>query len=114
VFAVLSNENYNINQVVQGLEEELAFYEEKTVVDQKSYEDAYVEHTKMQEAYHVARNINERFIELQQKESVLDGLSEQQSFMEQQEKRLADAERAVSIEEIEKQFTALQKEVMYK
>ena len=56
-----ANENYNINQVVQGLEEELLFYKEKTVVDQKSYEDAYRKHTKMQEAYHVAKNINERF-----------------------------------------------------
>ena len=71
IFDVLDNEHYNVNQVVQGLEEERSFYEEKTVLDKKNYEDVYAKHTKMQEAFHTAKNVNERFTELQQKEAVL-------------------------------------------
>ena len=71
IFDVLDSEHYNVNQVVQGLEEERSFYEEKTVLDKKNYEDVYAKHTKMQEAFHTAKNVNERFTELQQKEAVL-------------------------------------------
>src|SRR6185437_775625 len=71
IFEVLENDHYNVNQVVQGLEEELSFYEDKTVENKKSYDDVYAEHTKMQEAYHFAKNVNDRFTELQQKEGAL-------------------------------------------
>ncbi|MER2089596.1 MAG: AAA family ATPase [Sporosarcina sp.] len=114
VFTVLANEHYNVNQVVQGLEEELAFYQENTVAVKKSYEDAYMKHTKMLEMYHVAKGMNDRFVELQQKELVLNGLVEQSPVMERKEHQIADAERAVSISEIEMQFLALKEEVVTK
>jgi len=114
VFTILANEHYNVNQVVQGLEEELLFYQENTVVVKKSYEDAYKKHTKMQEMYHAAKNMNERFVDLQQKESALNGLVEQLPTMERKEQRMADAERAASIGEIEMQFLALKEETMAK
>ena len=60
-----------MNQVVQGLEEEFAFYQEKTVVVKKSYDEVYAKHTKMQETYHAAKSMNERFVELQQKEIIV-------------------------------------------
>ena len=110
VFTVLANEHYNVNQVVQGLEEELVFYQEKTVVVKKSYDEVYVKHAKMQETYHAAKSMNERFVELQQKEILLTDLSEQQSVMEQKEQQITDAERAASIGEIEMQFLALKEE----
>nr|WP_222439316.1 SMC family ATPase [Sporosarcina sp. BP05] len=110
VFTVLANEHYNVNQVVQGLEEELVFYQEKTVVVKKSYDDVYVKHAKMQETYHAAKSMNERFVELQQKEILLTGLSKQQSEMERKEQQITDAERAASIGEIEMQFLALKEE----
>ena len=102
--------HYNVNQVVQGLEEERSFYEEKTVLDKKNYEDVYAEHTKMQEAFHTAKNVNERFTELQQKEAVLKELVTKLPMIERKEQQLAEAERAVTIEEIERQLTALQEE----
>jgi exonuclease SbcC len=114
VFTVLANEHYNVNQVVQGLEEEFAFYQEKTVVVKKSYDDVYAKHAKMQEAYHAAKNMNERFVELQQKEDLLTGLSEQLPAMHQKEQQIADAERAVSIGEIEMQFQTLREETVSK
>lgn len=114
VFTVLANEHYNVNQVVQGLEEELVFYQEKTVVVKKTYDDVYAKHTKMQETYHSAKGVNERFVELRQKEFTLNGLAEQLPTMERKEQQLADAERAVSIGEIEMQFQALKEETVSK
>ena len=110
IFNVLDSKHYNVNQVVQGLEEERSFYEEKTVLDKKNYEDVYAEHTKMQEAFHTAKNVNERFTELQQKEAVLKELVTKLPMIERKEQQLAEAERAVTIEEIERQLTALQEE----
>nr|WP_218624989.1 AAA family ATPase [Sporosarcina sp. E16_3] len=114
VFTVLANENYNVNQVVQGLEEELVFYQEKTVVVKKSYDDVYLKHAEMQEIYHAAKSMNERFAELQQKEILLTDLSNQQSEMERKEQQITDAERAASIGEIEMQFLALKEETYAK
>ncbi len=114
VFTVLANEHHSTTQVIQGLEEELSFYQVKTVMDQKSYEDVYTEHTKTQEIYHAAKSLNERFVELRQKEDSLNGVSEQLPVMQHKEHRLADAERAASIEEIERQFTTLNAEVVSK
>jgi DNA repair protein SbcC/Rad50 len=114
IFDVLDNEHYNINQVVQGLEEERSFYEEKTVSDKKNYEDVYAKHTKMQEALHAAKNVNERFSELQQKEAALNELVTKLPINERKEQQLAEAERAVAIEEIERQLTVLQEEVVGK
>lgn len=114
IFTVLENEHYNVNQVVLGLEEELVFYQEKTIVVKKSYEEVYIQHTKMQEAYHAAKNVNERFVELRQKEVLLTGLSEQQPRMERKEQQIIDAERAVAIGEIESQFLAMKEEASAK
>lgn len=114
VFTILANEHYNVNQVVQGLEEELVFYQDNTVVVKKSYEDAYMKHTKMQETYHSAKSMNERFVELQQKKSVLNGLVEQLPTMERKEQQMANAERAASIGEIELQFLTLKEESISK
>ncbi len=110
IFNVLDSKHYNVNQVVQGLEEERSFYEEKMVLDKRNYEDVYAKHTKMQEAFHTAKNVNERFTELQQKEAVLKELVTKLPMIERKEQQLAEAERAVTIEEIESQLTALQEE----
>ncbi|KAA0965074.1 SMC family ATPase [Sporosarcina sp. ANT_H38] len=114
IFTVLENEHYNVNQVVLGLEEELVFYQEKTIVVKQSYEEVYKQHTKMQEAYHAAKNVNERFVELRQKEVSLTELSEQLPVMERKEQQIIDAERAVAIGEIESQFLTMKEEASAK
>jgi len=114
VFTVLGKDHYNVNQVVRGLEEEFAFYQDKTVVVKKSYDEVYAKHTKMQEMYHAAKSTNERFVELQQKEVLLTRLSEQLPAIKQTEQKIADAERAVSIGEIEMQFQTLKEETIFK
>lgn len=114
VFTVLANEHYNVNQVVQGLEEELVFYQEQTVVVKKSYDDVYARHTKMQETYHAGKSMNERFVELRQKELSLNGLTEKLPIVVRKEQQIADAERAASIGEIEIQLLALKEEAAAK
>lgn len=114
VFTVLANEHYNVNQVVQGLEEEFAFYQDKTVVVKNSYDEVYAKHTKMVEMYHAAKSVNERFVELRQKELSLNELTEQLPIMERKEQQIADAERAVSIGELEMQLLGLKEETAAK
>ncbi|MCZ2259675.1 AAA family ATPase [Sporosarcina sp. G11-34] len=114
IFSVLANENYNVNQVVEGLEEELLFYNKKTIDEKSKYEKAYKRHEEMFSNYHAAKGVNERFIELDQRRATIAELSKQIPFMEKESKRLGDAERAVSIEQIELQFVELKQEVAAK
>lgn len=114
IFEVLDQEHYNVQQVVLGLEEEHSFYERKTVADKKSTDDVYVQQLNMQESYHTAKTINERLTELHEKERALQELSTKLPLFKRKEQQLADADRAVTIGEIERQFTALQEEMIVK
>lgn len=114
IFAVLANENNNVNQVVEGLKEELLFYNEKTILEKNRYEAAYKNHAEMSSNYHVTEGINERFAELEHRNTTFTKLSKQIPFMKQESKRLEDAEHAVSIEQIEFQFVELKQEVATK
>ena len=64
---------------------------------------------KCKKPYHTAKNVNERFTELQQKEAMLNRIGHEIPMIEKKEQQLAEAERAVTIEEIERQLTALKK-----
>ena len=107
IFSVLANENHNVNQVIEGLEEEQLFYAEKIVSDKNNYETAYKNHSKMLDKYHEAKGINERFNELAQRKETFTALSNKIPFLEKEAKRLSGAEHAVSIEQIEIQFLEL-------
>lgn len=114
IFEVLDQEHYNVQQVVQGLAEEHSFYERKTVVDKKSTDDIYAQHMNMQESYHAAKIVNERLSELHEKERTLEELSMQLPMIKRKEQQLVDADRAVPIGEIERQFIVLQEEMIVK
>jgi len=105
VFQVLADEYYNVNQVLEGLEEEVTFYQNQITLDQEKYEKAYTNHDRKQTAFHQAKVVNERFEDLKQKETVLQELNTQASHFQTKEKQLADAERAARIEPYEKQVT---------
>src|SRR5690606_35156212 len=85
-----------------------------TVADKKSTDDVYVQQLNMQESYHTAKTINERLTELHEKERALQELSTKLPLFKRKEQQLADADRAVTIGEIERQFTALQEEMIVK
>lgn len=114
LFTILANEHYNTSQVIEGLEEERLFYDEKIKQDESLYEASYKKHAKTLEDYHTAKNLNERFTELAQKQQIYKGLTEQIPYLEQQSKRLERAENAVTIEQIEQQYEELEKELMKK
>ncbi len=110
LFQVLSEEHYNVNQVVSGLEEEVNFYLHQIEIDQKKYDDAYKLHNQQQDKYYQAKALNDRFIELDQKKVRLKELEEQIPRHEENEKKLADAERASTIEVYERQVNNWQQE----
>ncbi|RKQ30776.1 AAA family ATPase [Oceanobacillus halophilus] len=110
LFQVLSEEHFNVNQIISGLEKEVFFYREKIDLDQKKYDEAYKQHDKQQNIYYQTKAVNDRFIELDQKKVKLKELEEKIPSMEKQEKQLADAERASGIEIYEKQAAEWKKE----
>ena len=114
LFAVVANDNRNVNQVIEGLLAEQLYYEDKIKLDKNSYESADKNHAKTLEKYHVAKGINERLDELADRKATFSKLSSKIPFLEKEAKRLSDAERAVSIEQIEIQAVELKKETIDK
>ncbi|MFZ3580054.1 AAA family ATPase [Virgibacillus sp. DJP39] len=110
LFQVLSEEYYNVNQVVAGLEQEALFYQDKISADQQNYDAAFKNHDKKQGEFHLAQALNERFEELDMKEKQLGELKIQIPDFITKEKVLAEAERASQIEIYEKQANEWRKE----
>lgn len=114
VFNILSNEHYNTAQIIEGLKEERVFYTEKMTEDEQLYKNSYDEHARAVEAYHQAKSLNERFEELRQKEELFTTLNEQVPVLKEQSEKLAKADKAVAIEQIDLQFKELQEEYAMK
>ncbi|TLS36759.1 AAA family ATPase [Pseudalkalibacillus caeni] len=98
LFAILSEEHYNINQVLDGLEKEAAFYTEKILLDREKYDKAFEAHSKKTNEYHEAKALNERFLDFDEKEERLKSLNDQQPVIKEKENTLEKAERAARIE----------------
>ncbi|WP_337017028.1 SMC family ATPase [Oceanobacillus massiliensis] len=111
---VLSAEHHNVHQVIAGLEEETAFYQEQIKKDEGNYKSAYKKHDKEQKNYHQAQALNERFQELDQKDRLLEELKVRIPEFEQKESKLEAAERASTIEIYEKQLNNWHIEVKQK
>jgi len=107
LFETLSSEHYNVHQVLHGLEEEYNYYSEKTVADKMKYNLNVKIHAEKLSIYHVSKSLNERFLEKEQKEVLFNELSKEAPAIAQKELQLTEAERAASIEEIEKQFNEM-------
>ncbi|API93690.1 MULTISPECIES: AAA family ATPase [unclassified Virgibacillus] len=103
LFQTLEQENYNMNQVLQGLQEECRYYEGKIITDKKIYEHAYHMHDKKQKEFYQATTINERFAELNQKQARLKELELQETAHSQKKGKLEQAERAQGIILLEQQ-----------
>jgi exonuclease SbcC len=114
LFSTLATEYHNTNQVITGLNEEISYYTLKIVEDRKSYEASGKRHTELLTVFHEAKNVNERFNELDLKKQLLAAKTEQLPSMKNKEKQLADAERAVALVEVESQFNTLTEELSLK
>ena len=111
IFEVLRTDYHNANQIVDGLEQELQYYKEKTIHDQNLYVTANKSHAKMLEQYHIAKNINDQLIELGKRKQRYTELKQQIPILEKKSKQLGNAERATAIEQIEIQYAELKKEM---
>ncbi|MCH4826458.1 AAA family ATPase [Planococcus halocryophilus] len=101
LFEVLGREHKNINQVLDGLQKETAYYKEKISIDEQKYEKAYQLHADKTTAYHEAKKWNDRFEELQTKNDQLEHLVQRQPEYAEKETALQSAERASYIANIE-------------
>ncbi|MFD1848542.1 AAA family ATPase [Oceanobacillus bengalensis] len=114
LFMLLSEEHYNTNQILTGLTEEEAFYEKQIIINQQNYEKAYNSHNKMQEEFHHAKALNDRFMDLTQKQSELEELNGKVPVVANYEKQLENAVKASNIEIYEKQALEWRNEVKEK
>ncbi len=114
VFEVISTEVHNSHQVIEGLLEEITYYNEKIIADKKGYVEAEKKHADSMSAFHEANNLNERLNELNQKQTLLKEKEQQKASMDHRAQQLEYAERAAVIEEIEIQLTSLNEEVAVK
>lgn len=102
-FRAISQPHYNIQQILHGLEEEVAYYGERKAKDHEQYELAYKRHTEKQVEFYQAQALNEKFAELSGKKQQLLHLEEQIPAFAQKEKQWEAAERASTIEPYELQ-----------
>jgi DNA repair protein SbcC/Rad50 len=110
LFTVFSQEHYNTYQVLNGLENEIAFYEE---LNHQKSKELKVMSQKAQEysaEYHKAEAINERFNQLEQKRSNKKLLEEQSGEMKKKELKLQLADKASYLEPIENYFLQIKKD----
>lgn len=110
LFEVLSNEFKNVTQVLDGLTNEIEYYSEKMLMDERNYKEAYEKHAELFSAYHIAKNTNEQFEQLEQRKQILASLTAEIPTISLKEQRISNAERAAVIHEIEGHFHQLIKE----
>ncbi|MEI4771570.1 SMC family ATPase [Psychrobacillus sp. FJAT-51614] len=111
VFQLIQSGNFNVVQLMEALKEEIIYYEEKIQLDETAYKKAYEKHENKQNAFHEAKAVNDRFIELEAKVQSLENLQSQSKDYADKQKKLEAAERASSIEPIETYFQELEQEV---
>jgi exonuclease SbcC len=101
LFETLSQEHYNTNQVISGLEEETVFYENEIVKKKKELETANLAYNQKLEAFHKAEVVNGEFKRLEEREAQLHDLTEQVPVFKVKEQKLENAERATKVEAYE-------------
>lgn len=110
LFEVLSNEYKNVLQVLDGLDNEAAYYTKKMLDDETKYKAAYEKHAEMFSAYHAAQSSNEQFEQLEQRKKLLASLTSESPSITLKEQRISNAERAAVIHEIEGHYRQLHHE----
>ncbi|MCQ6279659.1 AAA family ATPase [Bacillus sp. EB600] len=103
LFETLLQKSYNTNQVLAGLDEETAYYQDEMEKNQKQAKEAEGVYNQKLEAFHKAEQLNEQFKKLEDKEETLNELTGQVPIFAEKEKQLERAERASKIESYEKQ-----------
>ncbi|MFC4322867.1 AAA family ATPase [Litchfieldia salsa] len=111
---VLSQEHYNVNQILKSLEDEVSFYEEQMSKDQKNYDYAYQKHDLKLAEYHIAKALNERFHVLDEKTKKIEELDTKLPEVKNKEIKYEQGERASHIRVYEEQLYTLNEELLEK
>ncbi|MBD8067986.1 AAA family ATPase [Bacillus sp. PS06] len=114
LISVLAQEQYNVNQVLAALEEEVSYYENQMEKDQSNYDLAYQKHDLKLAEFHIANSLNERFNVLIEKNKKLEQLNNQVAEIELKEKQFEQGERASHLQAYENQLNSLIQEVLHK
>ncbi len=110
LFNILENEFYNVEQVLQGLDEEIIYLSEKIQTDEKLYEKAIHAYENKQNYLHKATSTNERFSLLDQKNEEFMQLKSEKVMYLRRENQVSSAERASKLEPYEKQVADRRRE----
>src|SRR5690625_60437 len=94
VFALLENEYYQPNQVVDALITEEQHYQKKVIAEEKQVTVTRQQLDEKQQAFFAAKAMNERFEQLAEKKAQRRALEKEQTEMKEKEQALAAAERA--------------------
>ncbi|MBY0147173.1 AAA family ATPase [Neobacillus niacini] len=94
---VLSQNHYNTNQIIEGLDEETEFYLAEMMGNKKVAEEAETLYNQKLEEYHQSKTLNERFFELEEKEAKLQNASYLVPSFKEKEVQFEKAERASKI-----------------
>lgn len=103
LFEFLSQENYNTNQIITGLEEEILYYQDEIGRNKQNEETSGTAYNKKLEEFHKAEQVNEEFKKLEDKQKSLEELTAQLPLFKEKEVQLENGERASKIEPYEKQ-----------
>jgi exonuclease SbcC len=107
LFEILTQQYYNTNQVINGLDVETVFYQNEIVKNKEQEEVAGTAYNQKLEAFHKVEELNERFKNFEEKERKLNDLSEQIPIFKEKEKQFENADRASRIEPYEKQVNEM-------
>jgi exonuclease SbcC len=99
----LSQQNYNTNQIITGLEEEILYFQDEIGRNKENEESCGAAYNKKLEEFHKAEQVNEEFKKLEDKQKNLEELIAQLPLYKEKEVQLENAERASKIEPYEKQ-----------
>ncbi|NYE06607.1 exonuclease SbcC [Bacillus niacini] len=100
---VFSQSQYNTHQIVEGLDVETDYYLMEMTINKKRSEKAEEEYNQKLEDYHHSKSLNERFLELDEKEAKLEKSSLLIPSFKEKEIQFEKAERASKIVAYENQ-----------
>ncbi|MCM3700238.1 AAA family ATPase [Paenibacillus macerans] len=102
LYNVLRQEYYNTHQVLEALDQEIAYYAGQTEEKKQLLERETAEQQRQTALYHQAKSINEQFDLLEQKAAAQQQLAEQEPEYREKAARLKRAEQAVHLQVYER------------
>jgi exonuclease SbcC len=112
--ALLSEGTYNTPQVLEALDEEIAYFAGEKIARREKLEAASLRHKAVLETYHQAVQLNEQFELLERKTAEKEGQERKIPEYEAKRAQLALAERTLPLEVLERHAAAASAEVQAK